>query len=178
MPVHGEYQMLKAHANVAMECDIPKENIFILENGEVLEMLNGKVTKQDNNIEIIDMLVEGNRIGESHTAVLRDRKMMAHDGILVVIANIDVTNNILIGRVNVTTRGFVLISENETLLKEIERTASKAISNTLTAKKVTYQDLRTNIIKEVAMIINQKLGRKPIIIPIIMDIKKEEAKKN
>src|SRR5690606_8360660 len=106
MPVHGEYRMLKAHADLAIECDVPIEKICINANGDVLNLLKGKVTR-GKSVQAGDVYVDGNRIGEVGNAVMKDRKTMASDGVVVVISNIDTKNNKLLGNPNITTRGFV-----------------------------------------------------------------------
>ena len=117
MPVHGEYRMLKTHADLAIECDIPKENTFILNNGDVLSIYKGKV-KKDEPVIAGDVYIDGNRVGEIGSAVMKDRKIMSSDGIVVVIINLDTTNNKLLGSTNITTRGFVLIQEYLDLINE------------------------------------------------------------
>ena len=173
MPIHGEYRMLKAHSDLGVSCDIPKENIFIMQNGEVLSMLNGKV-KKDKSFPCYDVYVDGNRIGDIGNVVIKDRKIMANDGILVVICNINLKTKQLLGKVNITTRGFVLVNENEELLKEIENKAYDTIIKELKNKKFNYSDLKNQIVNEVSPFILEKTGRKPIILPVIMDIKNNE----
>ena len=171
MPIHGEYRMLKAHSNLGIECDIPKENIFIMQNGDMLSLLNGKV-KRDKGFPCYDIYVDGNRIGDIGTVVIKDRKIMSKDGILVVICNINAKTKQLLGKVNITTRGFVLVNENEELLKEIENKAYEVISKELQNKKFNYTDLKNQIINDIGPFILEKTGRKPIVLPVIMDIKK------
>ena len=88
MPFHGEYRMLKRHADIAQLCGVPKENTFVLRNGDVLSMYKGKI-KRDGTLEAGDTYVDGNRIGSIGSIVMKDRKIMANDGIIVVIANIN-----------------------------------------------------------------------------------------
>lgn len=173
MPIHGEYRMLKAHENLGIMCDIPKNNIFVMQNGEVLSMLKGKV-KKDKGFPCYDIYVDGNRIGDIGNVVIRDRKIMANDGILVVICNINAQKKQLLGKVNITTRGFVLVNENEELLKEIENKAFSVIVKELKNKKFNYADLKNQIINEVSPFILEKTGRKPIVLPVIMDIKNND----
>ena len=173
MPIHGEYRMLKAHQDLGISCDIPKENIFIMQNGDVLSMSHNTV-KRDKGFACYDIYVDGNRIGDIGNVVIKDRKIMANDGILVVICNINQSKKQLIGKVNITTRGFVLVNENEALLKEIEDKAYIAITNQLKDKKFNYTNLKSLIINEVSSFILEKTGRKPIVLPIIMDIKNSD----
>lgn len=170
MPVHGEYRMLKAHADLAIECDVPKENIFINANGDVLNLLNGKVTR-GKSVQAGDVYVDGNRIGEVGNAVMKDRKTMASDGVVVVISNIDTKNNKLLGNPNITTRGFVLVNENIELIKEIENISKHAINEKLKGK-INHSEIKSEIINELSPFIYEKTGRRPIILPVIMNIKR------
>ena len=158
MPFHGEYRMLKHHADLAITCDVPKENTFVLENGDVLSMYKGKITRA-GKITADDIYVDGNRIGDVGSIVIKDRNIMANDGIIVVIANIDTKNNLLLGKVNITTRGFVQINENEELLHTLD-------------KHINYSDVKNEIVTNLSSYVFNKTGRKPIILPVIMDIKR------
>ena len=123
-------------------------------------------------IQAGDVYVDGNRIGNVGNAVMKDRKTMASDGIVVVIANIDTKNNILLGSPNITTRGFVLVNDNLELLKQLEEIVKNAI-NTKIQKHINYNEIKAEIVTELSEYIMDKTGRKPIILPVIMDIKKE-----
>ena len=171
MPFHGEYRMLKRHADIATECDIPKENTFVLNNGDVLSMKKG-VIKQVGRVQAGDTYVDGNRIGEVSNAVMKDRKIMANDGIVVVIANIDVKNGKLLANPNIITRGFVLVNDNLDLLKKLELLARDAINNKIKTG-VNYADVKAEVTNTLSSYINLHTGRKPIILPVIMDIKKD-----
>ena len=170
MPVHGEYRMLKKHADLAVLCDIPRENTFVLNNGDVLSMYKGKI-KRDGFIQAGDIYVDGNRIGDIGGAVIKDRNIMANDGIVVVIANIDTNNNKLLGKPNITTRGFVLVNENEELLNSLEVISKKSIEKKLKGK-INYTEIKNEITSSLGTYIYEKTGRKPIILPVIMNIKK------
>ena len=171
MPFHGDYRMLKKHANLAIECDIPKENTFVLQNGDTLSLINHKITKSDS-IESGDVFVDGSRIGEVSSAVIRDRKMMSNDGILVVIANIDMRNRKLLIKPNITTRGFILVNENEELIKKIEGIATTSINKKLIDPKAGFNEIKSQITADLFPSIYELTGRKPIILPVILDIKK------
>ena len=176
MPFHGEYRMLKRHADIAVLCDIPKENTFVLGNGEVLSMKKG-VIKKAGIIPAGDTYVDGNRIGDVSASIIRDRKVMASDGIIIVIANIDASKPALLGKVNITTRGFVLVNDNIELLNQIEDISRKTIINKL-VKPVNYNDIKSEIISSVSNYAFEKTGRKPIILPVIMDIKNNNSKQS
>lgn len=173
MPFHGEYRMLKKHADLGVLCDIPKENTFVLNNGDVLSMYKGTV-KKDGFVQAGDVYVDGNRIGDIGNAVIKDRNIMANDGIVVVIANIDINTSRLVGRPNITTRGFVLVNENEELLRNLEMISKNAIDSKI-SKKVNYTEIKAEITSNLSSYIYDKTGRKPIILPVIMNVKKEKG---
>ena len=177
MPIHGEYRMLKKHASIAKECGLSKENIFVLDNGDVLEMNKGNI-QRIGNFEVTETFVDGNRIGDISGAVLNDRKIMASEGILVVIINLDMENRKLLAKPMITTRGFILVNENELLIKQIEKKAEYLINNKLKNKNTNYNDLKSEIINGLMPFLSDKTGRVPIILPIIMDIKNYNYQKN
>ena len=171
MPIHGDYRMLKKHASIAKDCDIPKENTFVLDNGDVLEMDKGKVTKC-GSFEVTETFVDGNRIGDISGAVLNDRKIMASEGILVVIINLNLEEKKLLAKPMVTTRGFILINENEELIKKIEKLSEQVVLKKLEAKNLTYTEIKMEVTKELNNFIKEETGRKPIVLPIVLNIKK------
>ncbi len=173
MPFHGDYRMLKRQADIGISCGIPKENTFILKNGDSLVLKDHVITKGES-MPGADVYVDGNRIGEIGGAVIKDRKIMANDGILVVIINVNMKKRELLIKPNITTRGFVLVNENEELIHKIEDKAETIIKSELTNPKTTFQSLKSNITEELYPYINELTGRKPIILPIILDIKKEK----
>ena len=166
MPFHGDYRMLKRQADIGISCGIPKENTFILKNGDSLTLKDHVVTKGES-MPGADVYVDGNRIGEIGSAVIKDRKIMANDGILVVIVNVNMKKRELLIKPNITTRGFVLVNENEELIHKIESKAETIIKSELTNPKTTFQSLKNDITEELYPFINDLTGRKPIILPII-----------
>ena len=142
---------------------------FILENGDVLSMYKGNI-KQVKSITSGDVYVDGNRIGEIGNAVMRERKLMSKDGIVIVVANINTSKKELVST-NITSRGFVLIQENLDLLKEIEEEAKNIINNKLKSNCI-FSDIKQELISGMTECIIDKTGRNPIIIPIINDVKK------
>jgi len=172
MPFHGEYRMLKKHADLATLCGIPKENTFVLGNGEVLKIKKG-VIKKEGHVQAGDIYVDGNKIGETDNLIMKERNIMSNDGIVVVTINI--FKNKLVAIPGITTRGFVVVNENLDLLHELENVARKISENTL---KTNQNDLKPTIINELSSYIYGKTGRKPIILPVIIDITNEKNIKN
>lgn len=172
MPFHGDYRMLKRHADIGIECGIPKENTFVLKNGDTLSLVDHKITKGEAKPGE-DIYVDGNRIGEIGGAVLKDRQMMSKDGILVVIINVDMKKHELLIKPNITTRGFILINENEELLRKIEEKAGHILKKELSDHHSTFASIKSNLTTELYSYISKLTGRNPIVLPIIIDIKKE-----
>ncbi|MBQ6497331.1 MAG: ribonuclease J [Bacilli bacterium] len=173
MPFHGDYRMLKKQANIGISCGIPKENTFILKNGDTLNLNNHVLTRGESKPGA-DIYVDGNRIGEIGGAVLKDRKIMSKDGILVVIINVDMKKRELLITPNITTRGFVLVNENEELIHKIEAKAEEVILNSLANPRSTFAIMKTELTEALYPFINTLTGRKPIILPVILDIKREQ----
>ena len=174
MPFHGEYRMLKKHTDMAVLCGIPRENTFILGNGDVLNIKNGIVTKGES-IQAGDVYVDGKRIGDIDNAVMKERKIMSQDGIVIV--SIAIHKNKLLATPAINTRGFVMVNDNQDLLKELEKVCEINIINKLKTN-CNYNELRSSIISEMSSYINEKTGRRPIILPVIMDAKKENNLQN
>ena len=170
MPVHGEYRMLKKHADLAVDCDIKKENAFIMRNGDVLE-LNKRGAFINKKVTAGDIYVDGSRIGDVGSVVIRDRKLMSSDGILVTILNIDVNKNELLIKPNITTRGFIMVNENKELIQDIENKVSEIVKSSLN-NGYNYLNLKNQIILELNPYLVNLTGRRPIILPVIMEVKK------
>ncbi len=171
MPFHGDYRMLKKQADIGINCGIPKENTFILKNGDSLILKNHVITRGES-MPGADIYVDGNRIGQVGSAVLKDRKIMANDGILVVIINTDMKKRELLIKPNITTRGFILVNENEELIHQIENKAEEIIQSDLKDPRMNFTTLKTDITEKLYPYIYDLTGRKPIILPIILDIKR------
>lgn len=169
-PYHGEYRMLKSHCDLAIECGIKKDKTFILENGVVLSMTKSGI-KKAGKIPSGEIYVDGSRIGDVGNVIINDRKLMSNNGILVVIANIDTENKKLLATPSITTRGYILVNENEELINKVQRKAEFIIKRELSKKTFSFNEIKSDLITELMPILDSETGRVPIILPIIMDIK-------
>ena len=174
MPMHGEYRMLKSHARVAEECGLPLEHSFIMHNGDSL-ILDNTGVHRGPSVTAGDVYVDGSRIGEVGSVVIKDRKLMSRDGILITILNINPLTRRLLIKPNITTRGFVLVNENAELINQIERKTTEIVNKFLNENSYSYTDLKNQIILELHPFINNLTGRRPIVLPVIMEIR-ESAK--
>lgn len=170
VPYHGEFRMLKTHTDLGVMCGVPKDNTFVLENGDVLDLSKGELTR-GGKVQAGEVYVDGSRIGEVGSAVIKDRILMSNNGILVIIANIDIENKVLLGSPAITTRGYILVNENTDLIREIQTKAEEIINGELKKKVFNFNDMKSEMINGLIPILSDKTGRVPIILPIVMDIK-------
>lgn len=175
VPYHGEFRMLKTHADLGVMCGVNKNNTFVLENGDVLNLRKGVVTP-GGKVQAGEVYVDGSRIGEVGSAVIKDRILMSNNGILVIIANIDTENKVLLSTPAVTTRGYILVNENEDLIRDIQSISQGIINKCLKSKYFNYNDMKSEIINGLIPVLSDKTGRVPIILPIVMDVKTKKDK--
>ncbi len=168
MPIHGEYRHLYANKEIGEFMGIPSENIFISEIGRVLEM-DRKGAKFAGEVIAGKVLVDGSGVGDIGSVVLRDRKHLAEDGLVVVVATIDDDGEIVSGP-DIVSRGFVYVKESEELMAKVKEIAAQSIAR-VTAKKMRDWATIKGIIKDdLAKFIFKETKRKPMILPVIMDI--------
>ncbi|MCL1948440.1 MAG: ribonuclease J [Turicibacter sp.] len=167
LPAHGEYRHLIHHKNLAMRVGIPEENIRIIETGNVLEVsLDGLAVTE--SVQAGDLLVDGIGVGDIGDVVLRDRKLLAESGIVVVVATIDRKLKTLVTEPYIMTRGFIHIKTNEELLDEIKDIAEKELRTHLEGGTLEMAVLKTRVKKSIERYIYDKTKRRPGIFPIIM----------
>ena len=169
MPVHGEYRMLKRHAEIAQDCGLNPENTFVLNNGDVLVLNKGKI-KQEGSVVANDIYVDGNRLGDVSNAVMRDRRSMSNDGIVIIVATL--SNDKLLTKPNITTRGFVTVNESEAFLNKLDKVSTNVILKSI---KKNRNDLKADMITGISTYIKSETGRNPIILPIITEVEKKET---
>ena len=170
MPMHGEYRMLMSHKSLAMDCGIPSENIFVCKNGDVITLTNTGVVR-DEPVEAGDVYVDGSRIGGIGGSVIKERKIMSHDGILMAIVNVNPLKKELLIKPNVTTRGFVMVNENADLIDKIERKVTQIVRDCMSKGNYSYTNLKGQIILELSPYISALTGRHPMILPVIMEVR-------
>ena len=168
MPVHGEYRMLRMHAELAQELGIPKENTFVLENGNVLNLFNHVVTR-GGEVVTDDIFLDGKDINGLSTAVIKDRELLSDEGVVGVMLTIDSRKNILLAKPKIVTTGFSTIDSR---LQRILDRASLRLEEDLHAllkNKVTFGDIKNTIRNTIGKEIYQNTRRTPMVIPLIMN---------
>ena len=169
IPVHGEYRHLKANAGIAKSLGIPKDNIFILKSGDVLAL-------DDESAEVLDkvhtgeILVDGLGVGDVGNIVLRDRKHLAEDGILIVVLTLEKRTNQLLAGPDIVSRGFVYVRESESLMEEARKVVTEAVEKCLMSRHADWSKIKLVIRDTMNDFIWKRTKRKPMILPIIMDV--------
>ena len=170
MPIHGEYRHLNANRELALEMGMAERNIFISDIGKVLE-LSVAGAKFAGSVPAGKVLVNGNSVGEVGNIVLRDRRHLSQDGLVVVVVGVDLNAKLLISGPDIVSRGFVYVREAEDLMDEIKEVAAESIENYLDrAKMVDRVALKTKLKEDLSKYLYSKTKRRPMILPIIMNV--------
>jgi ribonuclease J len=169
IPVHGEYRMQKAHANLAKAVGISEERTFLIDKGEVIEFRNG-VARPGGKVPYGNILIDGLGIGDVGNIVLRDRRLLSQDGILIVVVTLSKEAKNIVAGPEIISRGFVYVRESETLLEEATKIVAAIINQCLQTYMMEWSSLKSNIREALGQFLFEKTKRKPMILPIIMEV--------
>lgn len=179
MPVHGEYKMLKLHAATGKEVGIPEENCFICANGDALVLRDGEIFRSNTRIQTDAIYVDGRDVSGLSTSVLKDRQILADNGMVAVVVCIDSRVNKILCKPGIVSRGFVYIKDNQEMIKEAEMLVYEALKSAM-KQKVTFNDLKNCIKNTLEPYLYSKTHRNPIVIPVILNnvevLKKRKSK--
>lgn len=170
IPVHGEYKHLRKHADLAVAMGIPAKNVHVSEIGEVME-LDGQSLKVVGSVPSGQVLVDGLGVGDVGSIVLRDRKHLAEDGLIILVAAIDGNSGALLSGPDIVSRGFVYVREAEDLMNETRRIAKKTIEDCRAGNIREWGTMKNRLRDEVGGFLFQKTRRSPMILPIIQEIR-------
>ncbi|MBE3553683.1 MAG: ribonuclease J [Thermicanus sp.] len=169
IPVHGEYRMLRKHALLAMEVGVPKENIFIVDNGDVVEFQQGKA-RLGGKVPAGNVLIDGLGVGDVGNIVLRDRKLLSQDGILVVVVTLSKQKGVILSGPDIISRGFVYVRESEPLLEEANRIVTNTLNKCMQENVNEWTSLKNNVKEALGRFLYEQTRRRPMILPIIMEV--------
>ena len=169
VPVHGEYKHLKAQAKLAKELGIPKENIFILTSGDVLEM-DKENARIAGKVPVGGILVDGLGVGDVGNIVLRDRQHLAEDGILIVVLALDGYSDQLVSGPDIVSRGFVYVRESDELMEEARHIVDESVRGCLDRGISDWGKIKSGIKDSLGEYVWKKTKRRPMILPIIMEV--------
>ena len=169
IPVHGEYRQLRAHAETAKKMGIPPENIFLLNNGRVLEV-NQKEAKLTTSVPSGKILVDGLGVGDVGNIVLRDRQHLSQDGLIVIVMTMDSSTGEIVSGPDVVSRGFVYVRESENLMEDVKKVIREEVRNFEEEGIRDWSTIKSTLKDNLRDYIFQKTKRNPMILPIIMEI--------
>ena len=169
MPVHGEYHHLVQHAKLAQELGMPKENIFLSENGQILEFTREKGTVA-GKVTAGMVMVDGLGVGDAGNIVLRDRRQLSQDGILIVVVTMDKASNRVVSGPDIVSRGFVYVRESEALMDEAKARVEQALERCEDENVKEWAAIKSNVRDALGRYLFEKTRRRPMILPIIMEI--------
>ena len=169
MPIHGEYRHLMQHKELAEFMGMKPEDIFICEIGQVLEF-DGETCKKAGNVPSGRVLVDGYGVGDVGNIVLRDRRHLAQDGLIVIVATVEAADQTLISGPDIISRGFVYVRESEELMDEVRSLAMQILEDTLEDGVTEWNQIKANVKDGLSKFLYQKTKRKPMILPVIMNV--------
>ncbi|MBA3390636.1 MAG: ribonuclease J [Rubrobacter sp.] len=169
VPVHGEFRMLRHHANTGVSMGIPEENIFIMENGGVLELKNGKA-KRAESVSAGMFLVDGGGLADTSSGVMRERQQLSEDGMFIVVARIDAQNGKLLGTPDVISRGFVAPQGANGLVEDSIGVVTSTLQRTGSRNITDWGALKNEIRRDLSGFLSNRTKKRPIILPLIVEV--------
>ncbi|WP_249366430.1 ribonuclease J [Neobacillus rhizophilus] len=169
IPVHGEYRMLKAHRKIAMECGLRDEQISIPDRGDVVEWKDGKIAIT-GKVPSGNVLIDGIGVGDVGNIVLRDRKLLSQDGILIVVVTLTKQEKKIAAGPEIISRGFVYVRESEKLMDDSTKLVRDIVERNIAKESFEWSSLKQEIRDELNRYLFEKTKRRPMILPIIMEV--------
>ena len=169
IPVHGEYQHLLGQSNVAQKMGVPKDNVIILQSGDVLELTEDSAKKTDK-VQAQGIMVDGLGVGDVGNIVLRDRQHLSENGLLVVVLTLEKGSNVILSGPDIVSRGFVYVRESENLMDECREVVNIALDRLYDRGITDWGRMKTEIKDSLNDYLWKKMKRNPMILPIIMEV--------
>ncbi|GAF63595.1 ribonuclease J [Bacillus sp. TS-2] len=169
IPVHGEFKMQHAHRELALNVGMKEEDIFLVDKGDVVEFSKGQARKA-GKVPSGHVLIDGLGVGDVGNIVLRDRRLLSKDGILVVVVTLNKKTNLIVSGPNIISRGFVYVRESEKLLEDANELVSQILTKCMTENVNEWSSLKSNVREGLSRYLFEKTKRRPMILPIIMEV--------
>ncbi|CAM5189654.1 Ribonuclease J OS=Ureibacillus acetophenoni OX=614649 GN=rnj PE=3 SV=1 [Ureibacillus acetophenoni] len=161
--------MLKMHTHLAIDCDVPAENTFVMENGDVLA-LSPNEAHVAGRIPSGDVYIDGSGIGDIGNIVLRDRRILSEEGLVIVVVSVDMKKQKLVAGPDIISRGFVYMRESGSLISEAQKMLSSHLNEKIQEKSTQWTELKNDINDVLGPYLFEKTKRRPMILPIIMEV--------
>ncbi|WP_226665610.1 ribonuclease J [Metabacillus litoralis] len=169
IPIHGEYKMQNAHAKLAKQIGLEDKNIFLVDKGEVIEF-KGNQVYTGGKIPSGNVLIDGLGVGDIGNIVLRDRRLLSQDGILIVVVTLDKQRKKINSGPEIITRGFVYVRESEELIANATKVVSDVVEKSMREQAIEWSQIKLNIRESLNQFLYEKTKRRPMILPIIMEV--------
>lgn len=169
IPIHGEYKMLKAHAKIAEKMGIEPKKIFIPEKGDVIEIKNGQI-RQNGRVTAGNVLIDGSGVGDVGNIVLRDRKVLSQDGILIVVVSVSRSEKKIVSGPEIISRGFVYVRESEEMMTQATKMVKEIVDRNIKGPNFEWSNVKQEMRESLSSYLFNQTKRKPMIIPIIMEV--------
>ena len=171
MPVKGEYRYMVNNANIATELNMPSENIILKQNGDVAEIINGKLNPECfDHIKVNDILIDGNSTEDVGELVIKDREMLSENGIVLISATISKKDKVILVGPEVTTRGFIYVKDSTEMIEEIKRISLNIIERNITENFIEYNKIKNEIREELGKYLYHETECKPMIIAVVQEV--------
>ena len=171
IPIHGQYSMLAAHAQIAKEAGLPEDNVIVAENGQIISLTKKRISVEKNGVPSNYVMVDGLGIGDVGEVVLRDRQMLSRDGMFVIVATVDKQTGKVKGSPDIISRGFVYLRESKELLRDTRKRVIEIVNRaTDSGGAVNWTYVKDEIRNKIGQFLFSRTQRRPMILPVLIEV--------